>query len=620
VSESVLIADDSAVVRHVVRGVLAAKGYRVIEAVDGAEALERCHDAAPDLVVLDIRMPRASGFEVLAGLQAHDELREIPVVCLTALESGEDVAEALRLGAHDYLRKPFEPVELLARVRAALRTCRLRDELHERNRQLQGFLAAMSHEIRTPMNGVVGVTDLLLETALDDRQREYAEMLRSSGEQLLATVNDILDFSKIEAGRVELEQTVIDVDRTVREVCAPLETAARAKGVELVHFVDPAVPHAGLGDPTRVRQVLTNLVSNAIKFTAAGTVAVSVIPGAHRDGDQVICFEVSDTGIGVEPDAIDGLFDSFAQADSSTTRRYGGTGLGLSIARQLTELMGGELGATSEPGAGSIFWFTVPLRPAPAGAQPAEPPVREAAAGGGAAVLVVDDNAINRTVAARMLEKRGFRVDLAGDGREAVRAVLAGNYRLVLMDCEMPGLDGYGAADQIRQEEAPGRRTRIVAMTGHASDEAREKCLAHGMDDYVTKPLRAAQLDVVAAGVGAEPELLDHGFVAELRDEFGETGDEEVLVKLVASFLGNAAASVDRMRAGFEAGDAEEVRQAAHKLKGSSANLGVARLRALCSELEQSSDEAGVPERIEAIAAVLEATRPALSAAVVASG
>ena len=381
-----------------------------------------------------------------------------------------------------------------------------REELQAANQAKSQFLANVSHEIRTPMNGVIGMADLLSDTTLTVEQRDCTETIRHAAGELLQVINDVLDFSKIEAGRVTLAPSLFSPDALTREVIALFSASVDSEHVAIRCAVDADVPSRVHGDAGRLRQILVNLVGNAVKFTERGRIDVSLRSDTTASG-SLLRFEVRDTGIGISADDLPHVFESFAQADPSMTRPYGGTGLGLSIAKSLTELMDGEIGVDSELGRGSAFWFTVPVRLGPDAAgdstDAGSPPVHETRRTG--RVLLVEDNRVNQTVTCAMLSKLQCVVDVAENGAQAVAAFESRNYDVVLMDGQMPVMDGYEATRAIRRLEAEASRDStgrsrtstsipIVAVTAHAGEHDRKQCLDAGMDDYLVKPFGRHEL------------------------------------------------------------------------------------------------------------------------------
>jgi signal transduction histidine kinase/DNA-binding response OmpR family regulator len=466
-----------------------------------------------------------------------------------------------------------------------------RDEAVETARVKSQFLANVSHELRTPLNAVVGGAELLGELKLPLEAREHVSTVASASRALLDLVDGVLDFSKIEAGRMTVERAPLRLERLLADSLALVAARASEKGLVLSGEAGEAASWELLGDRTRLRQVLLNLLANAVKFTERGVVSTTVIVTARGEASVELEFSVQDTGIGIPRDQAERLFSPFTQGDGSTTRRYGGTGLGLAISKSLVELMGGTIGFESEAGRGARFWFRVKLERA--SAPPSPPPPKFPVPTGRRdrlRVLVVEDNRLNRRLLERQLERLGCPCVAVGEGHAALDRLRAEDFGLILLDCQMPGLDGYATAREIRLQETGKRRTPIVAITANATEEDRRRCLDSGMDDFVPKPVTLEPL------YGAV-ERWDRPFdeVALAAFAFTAADTPAALDRMLEEFLADSEARLTAARAAQERGDAEARGHEAHSVRGAAAAVGAGGLRELCRRIEAAAPDEDFP-------------------------
>jgi signal transduction histidine kinase/CheY-like chemotaxis protein/HPt (histidine-containing phosphotransfer) domain-containing protein len=507
------------------------------------------------------------------------------------------------------------------------------------NRAKSQFLANMSHEIRTPMNGVLGLLGLLVDMHLGDRQKKMVRMAHGSAEKLLAVINSILDFSRIEAGQFRLQRSDFMLHDLIRELIDMFWIRVQGCNITLVYDIADQVPLAVSGDIIRLRQILINLLGNALKFTERGEVFLGVTLVEKTSGHSVLRFEVRDTGCGISLEKQRIIFDPFSQADETMARSYEGTGLGLAISRELVQAMEGCIGVQSEPGKGSLFWFTVPMQ----NAEPVPVPVpvlvpADVLAEPGSEymprVLLAEDNLVNQTLAVMVLETLHCEVEVVCNGKEAVNAVFNREYDLVLMDCQMPEMDGYEATRIIRMRELERKGVRgritIIALTANAMDGDRERCLAAGMDDYIAKPFTPPQIQAILnrwrkspadaqvadAGNAMQPSSvlppalsvsegirIDPGCIDAIR-ALQRQGKPDLLGKVITLYFEDAVRQIAVMHSGYASGDAAAVKGASHRLKSSSANLGALWLAELCRELEYCCKKGDLPADTALIASI----------------
>ena len=606
-SHTILVVDDTSADLERLSSILREADYTVISSSNSEEALELIRTRSPDIILLAVMLPGINGFALCRKLRRDEKFSDIPLIFVSSRSGQEDILEGFNAGGNDYIIKPFQQQELLARVRnhlhlhdMLLKNKRLTERSEDSSSSKSEFLATMSHEIRTPLNSIIGMAEVLAETELTSEQQNFVRIFRSAGESLLEIINDILDLSKIEAGQTEFEAVDFHLPSLLDSVTSILSVRAAEQNTLVTTTIHPSVPDGLRGDPTRLRQILINLVGNGLKFTENGTVEISVT----RDSDSNLLFSIKDNGIGIPKEKQELIFESFTQADSLTTRKYGGTGLGLTICQKLTKIMGGRIWLKSVPGKGSTFFFTCSFNPAlsdplPCAEKSEPPPSCEILQP--AQILLVDDNEDNRNLLHLYLRNTPYSLKTAQNGAEAVNMFKQSTFDLVIMDIEMPVLDGYEATKQLRQweEKQHLETTPIIALTAHAFVRFRKKCVEAGCSDYLTKPVRrdtlirtlSAHLNPKQDSNGKSPPPAANTEILNKTDR-GATPQVSLdpkIKKLLPRFLENKRNDAKHLLQTIEKENMEELAKEAHTIKGTSWMYGFKKLGDICLDLEQAA-------------------------------
>ncbi len=599
-AHTILVVDDNPVNQHTLKAILDVAGYEVVTGSNSDEALEIISNQSPDIILLDVMMPGIDGFSLCRKLKNTPDFSNIPIIFLTSLSQKEDIVKGFNAGGNDYITKPFNQQELLARVRnhlhiydVLLENKRLIELSDAASRSKTEFLASMSHEIRTPLNSIIGMAEVLSETELSPEQHEYVRISRSAGESLLEIINDILDLSKIEAGQTELESIDFHLPSLLDSVVSILSVRAVEQNTRLSTHIEKDVPTEISCDPTRLRQILINLVGNGLKFTKNGTVDISVALAPP----QKLLFAIKDSGIGIPKDKQELVFESFTQADSVTTRKYGGTGLGLTICQKLTEIMNGKIWLESVPDQGSTFFFTCSFRqalsnPLPVTENRVQPP--SCAILPSAHILLVDDNEDNCNLLSLYLQNTPFTFKTAHNGKEAVQMFKSSSFDLICMDIEMPVMDGYDATRQIRQWEQKEKlaATPIIALTAHAFVRFRKKCMQAGCSDYLTKPVRRNTLiHTIAAHLQPGQTDATRGAYNKPTTKAPAVILDPKIKELIPHFLTNKREDAKKLFDSIKSGNIAKLQSQAHTIKGTSWMYGFKELGDMCLELEQAAKE-----------------------------